>query len=232
MEKIIQMTSGRGPAECCWVVAQILKIFIKEANNHHLTYTLLHREEGIESRTLHSVTIQLEGSKVNDFVKQWVGTIQWIGQSEYRKNHKRKNWYVAINELNLVNDIAPINDKDITYQAIRSGGPGGQHVNKVSTAIRATHMPTGLHVLCSDSRSQLQNKKLAKERLLKLLQLEQINQKKTTIKENWQNHSEITRGNPIKIFEGSDFKVRKNNKKYKSQRQSLKKELRCMHLEE
>ncbi len=232
MEKNIQITSGRGPAECCWVVAQILKIFIKEANNHHLTYTLLLREEGIESRTLHSVTIQLEGSKVNDFVKQWVGTIQWIGQSEYRKNHKRKNWYVAINELNLVNDIAPINDKDITYQAIRSGGPGGQHVNKVSTAIRATHMPTGLHVLCSDSRSQLQNKKLAKERLFKLLQLEQINQKKTTIKENWQNHSEITRGNPIKIFEGSDFKVRKNNKKYKSQRQSLKKELRCMHLEE
>ncbi len=226
MEKIIQITSGRGPAECCWVVAQILKILIKEASNSDLSYTILHREEGIENRTLHSATIQMEGINVNDFIKQWVGTIQWIGQSEFRKYHKRKNWYVAINELNLVKEVTQINDKDIAYQAIRSGGPGGQHVNKVSTAIRATHIPTGLHVLCSDSRSQLQNKKLAKERLFKLLTLEQINQKKATIKENWQNHSEIIRGNPIKTFEGSDFKVRKSNENFKSQRQSLKHELR------
>ncbi|WP_282037448.1 peptide chain release factor H [Saccharicrinis aurantiacus] len=230
MEKIIQITSGRGPAECCWVVAQILKMILKESRNNNINYTILHREEGVENGTLFSATIQLEGIMVNDFIKQWIGTIQWIGQSEFRKNHKRKNWYVAINELNLVKNITQINDKDIAYQAIRSGGPGGQHVNKVSTAIRASHTPTGLHVLCSDSRSQLQNKKLAKERLIKLLSLEQINQKKASIKESWQNHCEVIRGNPIKTFEGSDFKVKKSNKKYKSQRQSLKKELRCMRL--
>jgi peptide chain release factor len=226
VEKIIQITSGKGPAECCWVVAQILKIIIREASDNGLNYTILNREEGTENRTLYSATIQLEGHSVNTFVKQWVGTILWIGQSEYRKNHKRKNWYVAINELNLIKEFTQINDKDINYQAIRSGGPGGQHVNKVSTAIRATHIPTGLQVLCSDSRSQLQNKKLAKDRLSKLLSLEQINQKKATIKENWQNHSEIIRGNPIKTFVGSDFKVRKSNNNFKSQRQSLKNELK------
>jgi len=226
MEKNIQITSGRGPAECCWVVAQVLKIIIKEASSNNLNYTILHREEGIENRTLYSVTIQLDGINVNNFIKQWVGTIQWIGQSEYRKYHKRKNWYIAINELHLVKEVIQINDKDITYQAIRSGGPGGQHVNKVSTAIRATHIPTGLHVVSSESRSQLQNKKLAKERLFKLLKLEQINQKKTTIKENWHNHNDIVRGNPIKTFEGSDFKVQKSNKNFKSRRQSLKNEIR------
>ncbi|MCU4174874.1 peptide chain release factor H [Carboxylicivirga sp. N1Y90] len=226
MEKIIQITSGRGPAECCWVVAQILKIIIKEASTNNLNYTILHREEGIESRTLYSVTIQLDGTNVNNFIKQWAGTIQWIGQSEYRKYNKRKNWYVAINELQFVKEIIQITDRDIAYQAIRSGGPGGQHVNKVSTAIRATHIPTGLQVVSSESRSQLQNKKLAKERLFQLLKLEQVNQKKALVKENWQNHNEIVRGNPIKTFVGSDFKVQKNNRNYKSRRLSLKNEVR------
>jgi len=226
MEKIIQITSGRGPAECCWVVAQILKIIIKEASTSNLNYTILHREEGMENRTLFSVTLQLEGINVSDFLKQWVGTIQWIGQSEYRKYHKRKNWYIAINELNLVKEVIQINDKDISYQAIRSGGPGGQHVNKVSTAIRATHNTTGLHVVSSESRSQLQNKKLAKERLFQLIKLEQVNQKKAMLKENWQNHNDIMRGNPIKTFVGGDFKAQKSNKNYKSRRQSLKNEVR------
>jgi len=228
MEKIIQITSGRGPAECCWVVAQILKIIIKEASSNNLKYKILHREEGIENRTLNSATIQLEGANVNNFLKQWVGTIQWIGQSEYRKYHKRKNWYIAINELHLIKEVVQINDKDITYQAIRSGGPGGQHVNKVSTAIRATHDPTGLHVVSSESRSQLQNKKLAKERLFQLLKLEQVNQKKAILKDNWQNHNDIMRGNPIKTFVGSDFRVQNNNKNFKSRRQSLKNEVRDM----
>ncbi len=210
MEKVIQITSGRGPAECCRVVAQVLKIIIKEANSNNFKYTILHREEGIETGTLHSATIQLEGNEVNNFIKQWVGTIQWIGQSEYRKFHKRKNWFIAINELPLAEGATHINDKHITYHAMRSGGPGGQHVNKVSTAIRATHVPTGLHVVSSESRSQLQNKKLAKERLFKLLRQEKSNQKKAITKKNWKNHSEILRGNPVKIFEGSDFKVRKS----------------------
>lgn len=232
MEKIIQITSGRGPAECCWVVAQVLKVIVEEAKNSHILCTILHREKGMENRTLFSATLQLEGIGVDEFTKQWMGTIQWIGKSQFRKFHKRKNWYVAINELHLVNEILNMNDKDIAYQAIRSGGPGGQHVNKVSTAIRATHIPTGFNVLASDSRSQLQNKKLARERLFNLLKLEQMNEKKQKIKDNWQNHHAVIRGNPVKTFEGGDFKIQNKSKNFKSKRQSLKKELRDIHLGE
>ncbi len=226
MEKILQITSGRGPAECCWVVAQILKHIIEAAKSSGFNYSILHREKGIENGTLFSACIQLEGKNVDDFSSQWIGTIQWVGQSQFRKHHKRKNWFVAVNQLDLSNENIAINDKDINYQAIRSGGPGGQHVNKVSTAIRAMHIPTGINVHVSENRSQLQNKKLAKQRLINLLKLEQINQHKNKIKAEWRNHAEIQRGNPIKTFYGSDFKIRQVEKKYKSKRHSLKNDLR------
>ncbi len=206
MEKIISITSGRGPAECCWVVTQIFHIIMKKAK---LKCTLLHQEKGTEKGTFYSVTIQFNGENVNKFIKEWIGSIQWIGRSQYRKYHKRKNWFVAVNELNLAHKSLNIEDQDIVYQAIRSGGPGGQHVNKVSTAIRAKYLPNGLSVLASDSRSQLQNKKLAKERLINLLKLELLHEKKVNEKEDWMSHNSLQRGNPIKIFEGPDFRVRK-----------------------
>lgn len=209
MEKILSITSGRGPAECCWVVAQILRIIMKKATEANLNCSLLHQEKGSERDTLYSVTIQLSGKGVDEFIKEWKGSIQWIGRSQYRKYHKRKNWFVAVNELKMIHNLADIDDREIDYQAIRSGGPGGQHVNKVSTAIRAKHLPSGLSVLASDSRSQLQNKKLAKERLINILKLELLQEKEENEKKDWMNHNSLERGNPIKIFEGSDFKIRK-----------------------
>lgn len=212
MDKIIlQITSGRGPAECCLLVARIFQIMMKEAENKKLKVLLLHSEKGQERGTFHSATFQMEGNNVKQFTKEWLGSILWIAQSPYRKYHKRKNWYVAVNELKPQEVKTGISDVDITYQATRSSGPGGQHVNKVSTAIRATHHPSGLSVMASDSRSQLQNKKLAKERLINLLNLELLQKKKTNEKKDWMNHSSLQRGNPVKIFEGVDFRVRKLN---------------------
>ena len=229
-EKILQITSGRGPAECCWVVAQILKYMLTEAKGFGLEHTVLNREEGIENGTLFSATVQLEGSGVEEFMKKWIGTVQWIGQSQFRRHHKRKNWFVGINQLDMSNEPIEVNDSDFKFQATRAGGPGGQHVNKVSTAIRATHIPTGVSVLASDSRSQLQNKKKAKERLLAILKVRQLEGRKNDIRNNWNNHNELERGNPVRVFKGSDFKPNYVDKKYKSRRQLLKKELMNIHI--
>lgn len=223
---ILQITSGRGPAECCWVVAQVLKYIVEDAKKANLHFTILHREKGIENGTLYSASLQLEGNGVKDLCKQWIGTTQWIGQSQFRKYHKRKNWYVAVNKIDLSSESLAIDDKDISYQAIRSGGPGGQHVNKVSTAIRARHLPSGLSVLVSESRSQLQNKKLAKTRLHELIKLENLKQHKNKLQAEWKNHSEIQRGNPVKTFSGTDFKVQHVEKGYKQKRRSLKHNLK------
>nr|WP_294938769.1 peptide chain release factor H [uncultured Flavobacterium sp.] len=225
MEKIIQITSGRGPAECTWVVAQVLKKVLQEAVALNLKATVLQHEAGSENGTVESAIILLEGNTAADFTVSWIGTIQWIGKSTFRKFHKRKNWFIGIFEIEKSKEMV-FSGKDIQYQAMRSSGAGGQHVNKVSSAIRATHVPTGLSVVSMDSRSQHQNKKLATERLLQKLKEESVVQLKNQFQAQWTNQLQIERGNPVRTFEGSDFKKQKEEKKIKAERQRLKRELR------
>lgn len=223
--KTIQITSGRGPVECCWVVAQVLKQFLEAINNNGFDYKILQREKGIENMTLQSVTIQLKGKNLNIFLNQWLGTIQWIGISNFRPNHKRKNWFIGLYEIEKSEQFQ-IHEKDITYQATRSSGPGGQHVNKVSSAIRATHKPTKAQVLVMDTRSQHQNKKIARKRLQEKVVELQLESLKIDQKNEWKSHLNIERGNPVQVFKGTDFKKNIIIKKYKKQRHALKKDLR------
>jgi len=225
MEKIIQITAGRGPAECTWVVAQVLKKVLEEAQEQDLDTILLQREAGQENGTVETATISVKGESAASFVNSWIGTIQWIGQSQFRKMHKRKNWFIGIFEIEPQKDTS-ILENDIQYQAMRSSGAGGQHVNKVSSAIRATHVPTGIAVVSMDSRSQHQNKKLATERLFKKLEDEKLIQLKNHVGKQWGNQLNIQRGNPIRVFTGSDFKKNKVEKSYKGTRQKLKNDLR------
>ena len=225
MEKIIQITSGRGPAECTWVVAQVLKKVLQEAEALQLKATVLQHEAGQENGTVASAMMQIIGKDAAEFTDSWVGTIQWIGKSTFRKFHKRSNWFIGIFEVEAVNSRV-FSEKDIQYQAMRSSGAGGQHVNKVSSAIRATHVPTGISVVSMDSRSQHQNKKLATERLLVKLNEAQLNLLKQQFQNQGTNQLAVERGNPIRTFEGSDFKKLKVEKKFKAVRQQLKNELR------
>ena len=223
--KIIQITAGRGPAKCCWVVAKVLKIFLEDCTKHKIKTILLSKESGLENRTLQSATIQIEGHTIDAFLKPWIGTIQWIGISSYRPQHKRKNWFIGLYEIEH-NPTFEIDDKAIVFQASKSSGPGGQHVNKVSSAIRATHIPTNTQVLVMDSRSQHQNKKLAKQRLQEKVAKLQLQALQKQVKDQWENHSKLERGHPIKVCKGGDFKVQKKDKTYKTKRNQLKTELR------
>lgn len=225
MEKIIQITAGRGPAECTWVVAQVLKKVLEEAQEQSLETVVLQRETGSENGTVETATISVKGKNVEEFVKSWLGTIQWIGQSQFRKLHKRKNWFIGIFEIEKQKN-SEISENDIQYQAMRSSGAGGQHVNKVSSAIRATHIPTGIAVVAMDSRSQHQNKKLATERLLKKLEGETLQQLKNHVGKQWENQLNIQRGNPTRTFTGTDFKKNKIEKSYNGIRQKLKTDLK------
>jgi peptide chain release factor len=228
VEKIIQITAGRGPAECTWVVAQVLKKVLEEAQEQQLETVLLQREAGQENGTIETASISVKGRNASQFVSSWIGTIQWIGQSQFRKMHKRKNWFIGIFEIEPQKQ-ASVSENDIQYQAMRSSGAGGQHVNKVSSAIRATHIPLGIAVVSMDSRSQHQNKKLATERLLKKLEDEKLIQLKNHVGKQWENQLNIERGNPVRVFTGSDFKKNKVTKSYKGTRQKLKQDLRNEH---
>lgn len=225
MEKIIQITAGKGPAECSWVVAQVLKKVLQEASENNLIATVLQHQAGSENGTVENVLLKIEGKDATEFVTSWIGTVQWIGKSTFRKFHQRKNWFIGLFEVEQSTETL-FHEKDIQYQAMRSSGAGGQHVNKVSSAIRATHLPTGIAVVSMDSRSQHQNKKLATERLMLKLAQNNAAQLKNQFEKIWMNQTQVERGNPIRTFEGTDFKKEKKVNKNKLDRCQSKKNLK------
>lgn len=225
MDKIIQITSGKGPLECQWVVAKVLKVFLEDAKNNHIDYEIIHRENGDENLTLKSVTILLKSKMVNEFLKNWLGSICWTGKSSFRKLHKRTNWFIGIFELEEARKVS-FNEKNIRFQTARSQGSGGQNVNKVNTAVRATYLPTGHSVFVQDSRSQLENKKISISRLKEKVLEQNIIMIQKRMQDTWNNHLQVQRGNPIRTFSGTDFKKNHQEKSFKKQRDQLKKELK------
>lgn len=201
MEKVyMQITSGRGPAECCRVVALVVEKVLKQAAAKGIKAEVVERETGPMNRTLLSAVIALQGGEdCDNLVEQWEGTVQWIAQSPYRIYHKRKNWFIGIQTFTL-SENREATEAEIRYETLRASGPGGQHVNKTESAVRAVHIPTGMSVVASDQRSQWQNKKLATERLFLKLASWNIEQAMIQAQANWSNHNSLQRGNPVKVI--------------------------------
>lgn len=196
----MQITSGRGPAECCRVVALVLERILKQAAAKGVKTEVVERETGPLNRTLLSAVISLQGGDYHAPIEDWEGTVQWIAKSPYRIYHKRKNWFVGVQTFTL-SESQEATEAEIRYETLRASGPGGQHVNKTESAVRAVHIPTGMSVVASDQRSQWQNKKLATERLLLKLASWSIEQAMIQAQANWSNHNCLQRGNPVKVIQ-------------------------------
>ncbi|WP_281509522.1 peptide chain release factor H [Muribaculum intestinale] len=199
MKKYIQITAGRGPVECARAVTLVARELLKAIPALQLADCERHNQvDGCFMSMIFASDVIIPQAIVNE----WQGTILWRStKNPYRPVHKRSNWFVGVNFFDEV-ELPHIDESDIVYETCRSGGKGGQNVNKVETAVRATHISTGLSVKCSDERSQLQNKSLARERLL--LKLRQINEKALADSQahQWCNHDNLERGNPVKKFSG------------------------------
>lgn len=221
MKRFIQITSGKGPEECCFAVGQVLKKIIKECKASNCYFEVVQREPSGISGNLRSATMWIDTKNQTTILDEWLGTIQWVSQSPFRLHHKRKNWFIGVFEISEAS-IGTFQLSDVRYEAIRSSGPGGQHVNKVSSAIRAVHIPSGLSIKVMDTRSQLQNKRLATERLELMWNQQQVEKVKEAQDHHWMNHMALERGNPTKTFVSSDFKQKEPIKKFRDQRKTDK----------
>lgn len=209
----IQISSGRGPDECELAVSLFLKEFQKECTEKGINTRVLDAELGNKKGNFKSVLVSLdldEGSTNVDNSSIISGTILWICKSPYRPNHKRKNWFINI-EVFKPPEKLEFQEKDVRFESMRSSGPGGQNVNKVETAVRAFHLPTGFTVTASEERSQYMNKKLALTRLVALIKSKNHDGNENHKKDAWMQHNTLERGNPVRVYEGSSFKLIKKD---------------------
>jgi peptide chain release factor len=203
-EVILHITAGKGPQECRWVVAQLARAFTREAKSLGLECELLDGAEDLPS----SILLRVAGDGASTFAAQRIGTNQWIGNSPFRPAHKRRNWFVGVALAPEPEAIIDLREEDIDYQAMRASGPGGQHVNKTDSAVRATHCPTGLVATAQEQRSQHANRKLARLKLAIMLEERRGQAKDDQRRLQWQVHQELERGTAVRVYAGERFQLR------------------------
>ena len=197
---VLQISAAKGPVECQLAVAKTLKQIAKDAKNQDVIIAVIDDEVGEKDNTYLSITLEVTGENVEQFCTCWQGVIQWTFQSPYRKNHKRKNWFIGIHVFDVEKTCMQMKPNDLKVKFMRAGGPGGQHANKTDSAVRITHIPTGISAVAKEERSQHQNKKLCMTRLILKIDAEYAKEQQSADKNKWLFHNNLERGNPVKVF--------------------------------
>ena len=200
-DAILKLNAGAGGTESCDWCSMLYRMYTRWAEKKGFSVEVLDYLDGDEAG-IKSVTFQVNGENAYGYLKSEKGVHRLVRISPFNAQGKRQTSFVSLDVMpNIEEDLdVEINDEDLRIDTYRSSGAGGQHINKTSSAIRITHLPTGIVVQCQNERSQFQNKDKAMQMLkakLYMLKQEENAQKLSGIRGEVK---EIGWGNQIRSY--------------------------------
>lgn len=198
---ILTLHAGAGGTESCDWASMLYRMYVRWAERHGFSYEVIDSLDG-EEAGLKSVTIQINGENAYGFIKSEKGVHRLVRISPFNAAGKRQTSFVSCDVMPEIEDDLDIEiaDDEIRIDTYRSSGAGGQHINKTSSAIRITHIPTGIVVQCQNERSQFQNKDRAMQMLKSQLYLLKKEEQAKNLADIRGEVTEIGWGNQIRSY--------------------------------
>ncbi|MCC8046418.1 MAG: peptide chain release factor 2 [Clostridiales bacterium] len=208
---IVSLHAGAGGTESCDWASMLYRMYMRWADKKGYQVEVLDLLDG-EEAGIKSVTFQVNGPRAYGYLKSEKGVHRLVRISPFNAAGKRQTSFVSCDVMPVLErDVdVEINPDDLRIDTYRSSGAGGQHINKTSSAIRITHLPTGIVVTCQNERSQFQNKDKAMQMLktkLLLLREQENAQKESDIRGEVK---EIGWGNQIRSYVMQPYKLVKD----------------------